>query len=134
VDGQRSEDPQQRRRAAGRHCRRRLRRRLEEDPDFPVAPAWPDQDGAGAHANVSGAGVVKWSDSRAEAIALIEYLTSPPAQEEIIEGSEFAANPAVPPPEHIKHWADVKIDPIAVEEAGPLLDEAVALMLEVGWN
>jgi iron(III) transport system substrate-binding protein len=111
-----------------------LGRALEEDPDFPVAPAWPDQDGAGAHANVSGAGVVKWSDSRAEAIALIEYLTSPPAQEEIIEGSEFAANPAVPPPEHIKHWADVKIDPIAVEEAGPLLDEAVALMLEVGWN
>jgi hypothetical protein len=30
--------------------------------DFPVAPAWPDQDGAGAHANVSGAGVVKSSD------------------------------------------------------------------------
>jgi iron(III) transport system substrate-binding protein len=111
-----------------------LGRALEEDPDFPVAPAWPDQDGAGAHANVSGAGVVKWSDSRAEAIALIEYLTSPPAQEEIIKGSEFAANPAVPPPEHIEHWADVKIDPIAAEEAGPLLDDAVALMLEVGWN
>ena len=30
-----------------------LARALEEDPDFPVAPAWPDQDGAGAHANVS---------------------------------------------------------------------------------
>ena len=24
-----------------------LGRELEEDPDFPVAPAWPDQDGAG---------------------------------------------------------------------------------------
>ena len=33
-----------------------LARALLEDPDFPVAPAWPDQDGAGAHANVSGVG------------------------------------------------------------------------------
>ena len=40
----------------------------------------------------------------------------------------------MPPAEHIRDWADVKIDPIAVDEAGPLLDEAVALMLEVGWN
>ena len=35
-----------------------LGRALLEDPDFPVAPAWPDQDGAGAHTNVSGVGVV----------------------------------------------------------------------------
>ena len=101
-----------------------LGRVLEEDPDFPVAPAWPDQDGAGAHANVSGVGLVKSSDSRDDAIALMEYLTSPPAHEAIVERSEFAANPAVPPPEHIRDWANVKIDPIAVEEAGPLLDEA----------
>ena len=25
-------------------------------------------------------------------------------------------------------------DPIAVDEAGPLLDDAVQLMLDVGWN
>jgi iron(III) transport system substrate-binding protein len=111
-----------------------LGRALLEDPDFPVAPAWPDQDGAGAHANVSGAGVVRGSDRVAEATALIEFLTSPAAQAEIVAGSEFAANPAVPPPEHIRDWADVKIDPIAVTDAGPLLDDAIALMLEVGWN
>ena len=112
-----------------------LGRALDEDPDFPVAPAWPDQDGRGAHANVSGVGVVTWSDQpRRTPCALMEYLTSPPAQEEIVAGSEFAANPAVPPAEHIRDWADVKIDPIAVDEAGPLLDDAIALMLEVGWN
>ncbi|OWY58874.1 hypothetical protein B7486_77620, partial [cyanobacterium TDX16] len=48
-----------------------LARSLEEDPDFPVAPAWPDQDGAGAHANVSGAGVVAGSDLQEEATALL---------------------------------------------------------------
>ena len=83
-----------------------LGRALEEDPDFPVAPAWPDQDGAGAHANVSGIGVVKASDRQADAIALIEFLTSAPAQTEIVAGSEFAVNPAVPPNEHIRDWAD----------------------------
>ncbi|MDN5857308.1 MAG: extracellular solute-binding protein [Pseudonocardia sp.] len=111
-----------------------LGRALAENPDFPVAPAWPDQDGAGAHANVSGAGVVASSDAVPTAVALLEWLTSPPAQEQIIARSEFAANPAVPPAPHIRDWAKVKTDPIAVNEAGPLLDDAVAMMLEVGWN
>jgi iron(III) transport system substrate-binding protein len=111
-----------------------LGRALQENPDFPVAPAWPDQSGAGAHANVSGVGVVRGSDAVPTAVALMEWLTSPPAQQEIVTQTEFAANPAVPPPAQFRDWADVKIDPIAVEEAGPLLDEAVALMLEVGWN
>ncbi|OLT14700.1 hypothetical protein BJF78_17815 [Pseudonocardia sp. CNS-139] len=111
-----------------------LGRALAENPDFPVAPAWPDQNGAGAHANVSGVGVVTGSDAVPTAVALMEWLTSPPAQAQIVARSEFAANPQVPPSEHIRDWANVKIDPIAVQEAGPLLDDAIAMMLSVGWN
>ncbi len=111
-----------------------LGRALAEDPDFPVAPAWPDQQGAGAHANVSGIGVVAWSDRREDAIALMEYLTDVDAQRQIVSQSEFAANPEVPPADHIRDWADVVIDPIAVDEAGPLVADAVELMLEVGWR
>jgi iron(III) transport system substrate-binding protein len=111
-----------------------LGRALQENPDFPVAPAWPNQDRAGAHANVSGVGVVRGSDAVDTAVALMEWLTSPPAQQQVVSRTEFAANPDVPPPAQFREWGDVKIDPIAVEEAGPLLDEAVALMLEVGWN
>ncbi|WP_300013888.1 extracellular solute-binding protein [Pseudonocardia sp.] len=111
-----------------------LGRALDENPGFPVAPAWPDQDGAGAHTNLSGVGVVAGSDAVPTAVALMEWLTSPPAQEQIIARSEFAANPAVPPAPHIRDWADVRIDPIAVEEAGPLLDDAISLMLAVGWD
>jgi iron(III) transport system substrate-binding protein len=111
-----------------------LGRALLDDPMFPVAPAWPDQDGVGAHTNVSGAGVVKFSNKVEAATKLIEFLTSPPAEKLVIAGSEFAANPAVPPAEHIKDWANVKSDPIAVNEAGPMLEQAIALMLEVGWK
>jgi len=111
-----------------------LGRALHDDPDFPVRPAWPDQDGRGAHANLSGVGLVRWADHEEDALALMEYLTSREAQSEFTERSEFAANPEVPPAPHIRDWADVVTDPIDAEAAGPLLGEAVALMLEVGWD
>jgi len=111
-----------------------LGRILEEDPDFPVAPAFPDQDGAGAHTNVSGLGVVAGTDHVDLARQFVEFMTSPAAEDHVVEGSEFAANPDVPAPEHIAEWADVAMDPIDADEAGPLLDDAVALMLDVGWR
>jgi len=111
-----------------------LGRTLGDDPTFPVAPAWPEQDGAGAHTNVSGIGVVAGSDAVPTAVALMEWLTSPPAQAQIVAQSEFAANPAVPPPPHIRDWADIKLDPADAGRIGPLIDDAVAMMLEVGWT
>jgi iron(III) transport system substrate-binding protein len=111
-----------------------LARILAEDPDFPVAPAWPDQDGAGAHTNLSGVGLVKGSEHRDDAVALMEYLISEPAQHEVVENGELAANPEVPPAEHIREWAAVRRDPIAVEQAGMLLPDAVEMMQRVGWD
>jgi iron(III) transport system substrate-binding protein len=111
-----------------------LGRILKDKPDFPVAPAWPDQDGAGAHTNLSGVGLVKGAEHRADAIALMEHLTAPEAQRAIAANGEFPANPKVPPAEHIRDWGDVKLDPIDVEQAGRLLPDAVALMQEVGWK
>ena len=109
-----------------------LARELKGDPDFPVAPAWPK---AGAHTNVSGVGLVKGAgEQRADAIRLMEFLTEREAQEAIVENGEFAANPDVPPAEHIRDWADVKTDPIDVEQAGPSLAAAVELMQRVGWE
>jgi len=111
-----------------------LARILADDPDFPVAPAWPDQDGAGAHANLSGAGVVKGSQHAADARSLLEHLTSPEGQREIVANGELAANPDVAPAPHIADWADVKLDPIDVARAGALLPDAVRLMQDVGWK
>jgi len=111
-----------------------LGRILADDPDFPVAPAWPDQDGAGAHTNVSGIGITTSSDQPEEALRLIEFLTGDEAQGTFTVGSEFPANPDADPPAHIADWADVVLDPIDVERAGPLLADAVELMLSVGWN
>jgi iron(III) transport system substrate-binding protein len=111
-----------------------LGRILKEDPRFPVAPAWPDQDGAGAHTNLSGVGLVKGSEHRADAIALMEHLTAPGSQALILENSELAVNPGVGAPEHLREWEGVKRDPIDVARAGRLLPEAVKLMQQVGWR
>jgi iron(III) transport system substrate-binding protein len=111
-----------------------LGRALLDDPDIPIAPAWPDQDGAGAHTNVSGVGMVTSTDQPDEATALIEFLTSAEAAELVTSGSEFAANPEAPPPAHIADWATVKMDLISATETGPLIDDAVELMLDVGWR
>jgi iron(III) transport system substrate-binding protein len=111
-----------------------LGRILKDDPSFPVAPAWPDQDGRGAHTNLSGVGLVRGSEHRADAIRLMEHLTGPEAQAEIVENSELAVNAEVPPAAHIRDWAEVKKDPIDVARAGALLPDAVALMQQVGWR
>src|SRR5918993_4568896 len=75
-----------------------LGRILAETPDFPVAPAWPDQDGAGAHTNLSGVALVKGTEHEPDAVSLMEYLTSTPAQEEIVENSELPRTPMSPRP------------------------------------
>jgi iron(III) transport system substrate-binding protein len=109
-----------------------LARILVDDPDFPVAPAWPDQDGAGAHTNLSGVGVVKGAKHKAEALKYMEFMTAPAAQGDIVKNGEFAVNPDVKP--LFEEWGDVKRDPIDVERAGALLPDAVALMQDVGWR
>jgi len=111
-----------------------LARILADDADFPVAPAWPDQDGAGAHTNLSGVGLVEGTDRRDDAIALMEHLTGPEGQREIVANGELAVNPDVAPAAHIRAWDGVKKDPIDVARAGRLLPDAVALMQEVGWR
>ena len=111
-----------------------LARMLAEDPDVPVAPAWPDQDGAGAHTNLSGVGLVNGSNHGEAATALMEHLTSPEAQRQVVANGELAVNAEVGPAEHIREWADVRKDPIDVARAGRLLPDAVTLMQRVGWQ
>ena len=102
-----------------------LERELADDPDFPVAPVWADQQGRGTHVNLSGLGVVRGSDRADDARALIEYLLRPQSQKVFVENNhEFP----------VRGGTDFKRDPIDVAGAGEHLDEAVRLMNEVGWD
>jgi iron(III) transport system substrate-binding protein len=102
-----------------------LVRELEEDPDFPVGLVWADQGGRGVHVNLSGVGVVRGTDDRDAAIGLIEFLTHPTRQN-VFEGNSHEFE--------LKGGPQFKLDPIDVDGAGPLLDDALRLMDRVGWD
>jgi iron(III) transport system substrate-binding protein len=112
-----------------------LGRILEEDPEFPVAPVWVKQRDRGVHLNMSGVGITRHSDNVPVARELVEFLVSPEAQELFTEtNSEFPANPAVTPAEHIADWRGFRVDPIDVTSEVELQASAVELMNEVGWR
>jgi iron(III) transport system substrate-binding protein len=48
---------------------------------------WPDQPTPGTHMNISGGGVAKNAPHKANAVAFLEYLTSPSAQSYFAEGN-----------------------------------------------
>jgi iron(III) transport system substrate-binding protein len=112
-----------------------LGRELEDDPDFPVAPVWADQHGRGTHVNLSGLGLVKGADNREGAVKLIEYLTRPKNQALFAENNkEFPVAKGVDVAPEIAQFGSFKRDPIDVDRAGPLLDDALRLMDQVGWD
>jgi iron(III) transport system substrate-binding protein len=112
-----------------------LGRILAEDPDFPVAPVWANQDGRGVHVNLSGVGITRYSDNPSVARELVEYLVSDEAQELFAEtNSEFPANPDVALPPQIADWHGFRVDPIDVTSDAGLQADAVELMNEVGWQ
>jgi iron(III) transport system substrate-binding protein len=112
-----------------------LGRELEDDPDFPVAPVWADQQGRGTHVNLSGLGVVTTSDHPKEARELIDYLRQPAEQEVFAQNNhEFPVVRGARPSKEIAQFGSFKRDPIDVKRAGARLDEALKLMDAVGWD
>lgn len=106
-----------------------LGQELVEDPDFPVALFWANQDTSGVHVNISGAGVTRHAPNRAGAIRLLEWLsTEEPQRMFSTLNLEYPANPAVPADPVVQGWGEFRQDSLNVEAAGRLQAEAVRLM------
>jgi iron(III) transport system substrate-binding protein len=112
-----------------------LARLVAKDPQFPVAVFWPNQGDRGVHINISGAGVTKHAKHRDHAIKLIEFLSSPEAQNLFADANyEYPANPSVKPSTIITAWGDFTADTVDVAAAGELQAAAVKLMDRVGYK
>src|SRR5215211_4230701 len=112
-----------------------LGRELADNPKFPVAPVWADQDGRGTQVNLSGLGVVRGSDHAAKARELIDFLREPSQQEIFVENNhEYPAVEGVKPDPVMARFGTFKRDMIDVAGAGPRLGEALKLMDAVGWD
>ena len=107
----------------------------KKEPQAPIALFWPNQKSSGVHVNVSGAGVTAHAKHRAGAIKLLEWLSSPVAQNLFAdENLEYPANPAVKPHAIVAAWGSFKPDTINVAEAGRLQAQAVKLMDRAGYK
>lgn len=112
-----------------------LGRELDADPDYPVAPVFADQNGRGTHVNLSGYGILKTSDHKAQAQKLVEYLAQPKQQQVFANNNfEFPVAPGTKVSPVIGRFGQFKRDPIDVDGAGEHLDDALQLMQQVGWN
>ena len=110
--------------------------RLANDPQYSnLKLHWANQDGRGTHVNISGAGVVKGSNNKAEAVKLLEWLSSAEAQE-VYAGAnkEFPVLKGIKVGQTLSNWGDFKEDLISVEKLGSLQKEAVLLAQEAGYK
>jgi iron(III) transport system substrate-binding protein len=112
-----------------------LARLVAKDAGFPVAPFWANQASTGTHINVSGAGVTAHAKHRANAVKLIEFLSSPEAQQMFADLSfEFPANPQAAVNPVVARWGKFKQDDINIAAAGELQAAAVRLADRAGYK
>ncbi|MBI5330773.1 MAG: extracellular solute-binding protein [Betaproteobacteria bacterium] len=114
-------------------------RLMEKNPNLPLAIFWPNQNlkskAAGVHVNVSGAGLTKHAKHEAEAVKLLEWLSSDQAQNLYADvNMEYPANPKVKPDAAVAAWGAFKQNLINVAEAGKLQTKAVMMMDRVGYK
>jgi iron(III) transport system substrate-binding protein len=96
---------------------------------------WPDQAGRGAHMNVSGAGILKPSKHKKEAIQLLEFLVSDYAQHWYAEmNHEYSINSNIQSSAILKSWGNFKADNLNLSLLGQYNKDAVLLMDRVGWK
>ncbi|CAN5727468.1 Fe(3+) ABC transporter substrate-binding protein [soil metagenome] len=96
---------------------------------------FPNQDGRGTHVNVSGAGVTRNAPNRANAIRLIEFLTSDEAQGVFAEGSqEYPVKAGVPWSATLQGWGEFTQDQLNLARLGELNSQAVMAFDRAGWN
>ncbi|MCJ8168279.1 extracellular solute-binding protein [Atopomonas sediminilitoris] len=110
-------------------------RLAKQNPNVKVKLFWPNQADRGVHVNLSGAGVTKHAPHKAEAIKLLEWMTTPEAQRLFADlNQEYPANESVEASAEVQSWGTFKPDTINVEVAGQLQPEAIKLMDRAGWK
>ena len=96
---------------------------------------WPDQDGAGAHANISGVGLAANAPNKDNAVRFIEYLLRPAVQSQLGQSNnEFPVNPAASLDNPVLEALGAPVEEdINVSVYGGNQAEALAMFDRAGW-
>jgi iron(III) transport system substrate-binding protein len=111
-----------------------LGRILADDPEFPVGIVWPDQDGTGAHVNVSTAAVTADAPNPTAAARLVEWLATDGAEQFAAGNFEFPVSPDVALDPIVASWGDFVADTSAVRRLGEYQPAAVELLSATGYE
>ena len=107
----------------------------KKDPNVKLALFWPNQDDAGVHINISGAGITQHAKNRDAAVRLLEWLSSAEAQQQFAAlNMEYPVNPGVKPDALVASWGEFKADDLNVALAGKLQAQAIKLMDRAGYR
>ena len=110
--------------------------RLLDDPKYNnLNLFWANQNDRGVHVNISGAGIVKTTKNKINAIKLLEYLSSEDAQDFYASANkEYPVLNGALVHDAIRDWGEFSEDGINVSKLGSLQKEAVFLAQEVGYK
>tara|TARA_B100000902_G_scaffold392473_1_gene444933 strand:+ start:352 stop:1272 length:921 start_codon:yes stop_codon:yes gene_type:complete len=102
-----------------------------------VSVFFPNQgeNESGSHINISGIGLAKHSPNKANAIKLMEYLTSEEAQKVYVNNSfEYPVNSMVEPSEIVNNWGEFRPDSLDLNLLGKYRNDAILVFDKTGWK
>ncbi|WP_063532671.1 Fe(3+) ABC transporter substrate-binding protein [Burkholderia sp. MSMB1589WGS] len=100
-----------------------------------VRPTFANAKSGGTHVNVSGAAVAKHAPNRDNAVKLLEYLASPPAQALYAQANyEYPVRAGVTLDPVIAGFGPLKVDPLPLAEIAKYRKRASQLIDKVGFD
>jgi iron(III) transport system substrate-binding protein len=100
-----------------------------------VGVFFPNQNGRGAHVNISGGGLLKTAPNQEAAIQFLEYLVSSPAQDFFARGNdEYPVIEGIALEPLVAKFGSYKSDVSGVATYGANLAKAVQVMNRAGWK
>lgn len=96
---------------------------------------FPNHEDRGTHINISGVALTKSAPNRDNAIKLMEFLSSPKAQQLYAEAnSEYPANPDVSPTGPVAEWGALNPDNLSLQEVADNRNAAVRMLDRVDFD
>lgn len=96
---------------------------------------FPNQDGRGAHVNVSGMALTKYAPNKEAAVKLMEYLTGDLAQGIYAQvNMEYPVKPGVKKSTLVASWGDFKADDLAMDDIAKYRSTALKLLDQVKFD
>lgn len=111
-----------------------LGRLQTEDPNFPVAISWTEQETTGTHVNISAAGIAKNAPNPDGARTLVEWLATTGQESFASANFEYPADPDVPTNELVASWGTFTADLAAIRLLGATNATAIEVLSASGYE